>query len=915
MSKKRQSIWKEHPELEDRLKYYIAEEGILDAEHLADLMSDEAKDFGIKGGISVHSIHGKKAHLARTDKAVKARIREQEKKELIEERHAIKEAILKGRWLAVLGIDPNVDFSQYIPEDTGASNPFYIRAKDEKAPNLMTINAPLVGSLVEENPDKDVFRNSLKYAEHSNLDAVLITGDLIYMLTQKWGTKKPRKVNVVGIEPDPKIIEQTYPKAVLKEKGIEERLRDKDVVFTTVKARLDLAIQELAQAFRHQNGSPIFSGPVYVILGEMEDEISTHYATEMVRVLVRQEKDRAQRAIDFLKHEKRYEEDKRRLAKLQDEISDWYMYKHVLALMSNHDESQVKELSEQMVGYIVKQINEAVPNCVVAGRSDAFLNAGDRKIFVTRGKATTAYRGTSAGIIREKTYTHIKNNPGLSIPDAILVGGFNPYWTGLYASHRIPELAGTLDDRHMTHIIQLPTALNAETYRETLRNFPKVQGKIEKVAEVSDFQSGATILRWFKEGSILVPETLSSDLLRNEEIFSSTDKLKEVITGNDRRSRMIYSNKQGCEHAGARFITQYPSPNDPDGRLVKSHFQVCFEAFINSDAPIHMFQSDGDTLHWANYAVHKEGYPDNRLTLPEYLDKLIELMSNKNINAAKREKMIATLSFEYAISEGVLQPDGQLAFYQHLLRPVKDFIFNVIEKARESGLKTVGPRLAEVTQGQGNHNERSFRRGDVNISEAEFVRRGILEELLDGASPQDHSRIKEAVVAAVFSDVGEARGMFGIPCDQDREYTEDEIVSLDKSEGYFYALYMMHKQGTSKTKDNMAPMLKAFRNRLTEHQYEANRFSINLGGDDHTGGWALTRTALHVKSGCQMGGNSFGRKSSFPEQNIFSAVWGVPAGGPAWGPMRVIVFDQHFARHYANKPFKLPVDELFINPA
>lgn len=915
MARKKQSIWRKYPELEERLKYYIVEEGILDATELVKLIAKEAKELGIKTKITIYSIYAKKAHLAKVDNAVKARIKEEARKELVEERHTLKEAILKGRWLAILGIEPNIDFSKYIPEDTSAKDPFYIKVKDPKAPSLMVINAPLVGSLAEENLDKDVFRNSLLYAEHSKTDAVLITGDLIYMLTQRWGTKKPRKVNVVGTKPDPKIIAGTYPKAVLKEKSIEDRLRDKDVVFTTIKARLDMAIQDLAEVFRNEDGTPIYSGPIYDVLGEMENEISTHYATEIVRVLVRQEKDHAQRIIDFLKLDKKEEVDKRKLKRLQDEISDWYMYKEVLALMSNHNDYQVNELAEQMVGYIVKQIQDAIPNCTVVGRSDAYLNMGDKKIFVTRGKATTAYNGTAAGEIRKKTYSHIKNNPGLNIPDVILVGSFNPYWTGLYASHRIPELAGTLDDRHMCHIIQLPTALNAQTYRETLRNFPDVPSKIEKVAEVSDFQSGTTVLRWIDPGGFFVPETLMSDFLRNQEVFGTTEKLMRVIEGKDDRAKMIYSKKQGCEHAGARFITQYPSLNDPDGILVKSHFQVVFEALIESKAPIHMYQSDGDTLHWANYAVHKEGYPDSRLTLQAYLDQIIEMTSNKKITAKKREKMLALLAYEHAISEGVLQPDDQLAYFQYLLRPVKQFLFNVIDQAEKSGLLTIGPRLGPVTQSQGNHNERSFRIGNVNISEAKFVRNGILFELLRVSHPKDTERLEKAVVAGVFSDVGEARGMFGIPKDRDREYTEDEILRLSVSKGYFYAFYMMHKQGTSKTKDNMAPMLKAFRERLTEDQYEANRFAINAGGDDHTGGWALTRTAYHCKSGCQMGGNSFGRKFSFPEANIFSMVWGGPVGGPTWGPMVTIVFDHNFARHYADEPFKLPVDKLFPNPA
>jgi len=915
MSKNKQSVWQTYPELTEYLIECIVEQNILDGSKLLELILEKVKELGIKEKITINSVQSKKAHLAKTNTEVKARFKAQRQKELIEEKHHLREAIMRGRWLSVIGIEEDIDFSQYIPPNSSAKEPIIIDVKDEESPKVAVVNAPLIGSLVEMDESRDIFMNSLRYHQESGVDCLVITGDVIFMLAQKWGTQKPRKAYTIGIQPDPKIIKEAYPDAVLAEKSIEDRLSDGDIIFTTVKARLDMVMQELHRVFRDKNDKPIFKGNTYIVTGESEEQISTFYANEIVRLLVRQEQDSAQRQIELLRHEWRHEEDERRKDNLRDAISDWSMYKGVLSYMSNAEDTYVKKITEQMVGYISKKIQEVIPNSTIVGRGDAYLHIGKTKWFVTREKAATAYRGVSAGNIREKTLTHIKNTPGLNIPDVILVGGLNPYWTTLFVTHFIPELAGSLDDRQMTHIVQLPTALSAGRYREELRNFSEVKGNIEKVGAVSDFESGATILRWVNPGNFLVTDWLKSDFLTNDEIFGFNGQLKSVISGSNKKSRVIYNYKQGCEHAGARFITQYKSPNDPNGRIVKSHFQVIFEALIKSKAPIHMYQSDGDTLHWANYAVHKEGFPDSRLSLEEFLDTITELSTDESLSHKARQHKTALLAYEHAISEGVMQPDGQLDFYQYLLRPVKQFFYDIELRARESGLVIIGPRLGSITQGQGNHNENSFRTGHVNISEAEFVRRGILLELLEGVSLKDQARLKKAVVAAVFSDIGEARGMFGIPLDSKKEYTKEEILRLGNQNGYFYALYMMHKQGGSKTKDNMAPMIKAFRNRLTDDQYEVNRFSINLAGDDHIGGCALTRTALHFKSGCQMGGNSFGRKSSFPEQNIFSAGYGTPVGGPQWAPITVMTFDHRFARHYADEPFDLPVKELFRNPA
>lgn len=919
MSKNRQSVWKMYPELTEYLIECIVKDGLLYGKRLLESILKEAKKLGIKEKITIHSVQGKKVHLIKTNNEVGAKFKEQAQKELLEGRHALKDAVLAGRWLSILGIEENIDFRQYIPKDTIPGDFFKIKVANSKTPTIVSINAPLVGSLVEPDENKDVFHNALRYSDKIKADCVLITGDLIFLLTQKWGTQKPRKASVVGIEPDPGIVKQSYPPVVLDEKSIEDRIKDKDAVFTSVKTRLDLVMKELFRVFTNENGKPVFSGPVYIVFGELEEEISTHYAGEIVRLIVAKEKNSSQQNIDLLRYELKYEDDERKRSTINKAISEWSQYKDVIVSMSSMDNSQVKDIAEQMVGYLVKQVQEAVPNSVVVGRGDAYILAGEKKIYVTRGKATTAYTGTSAGNVREKTYTHIKGNPGLNIPDIILVAGLNPYWIGLYASHAIPELAGTLKERHMTHIIQLPTALSAGRYRQALRNFSKIKGPIDKVAEVSDFESGATVIRWEEPGEFLVPEVLKSEFLTNEEIFNSNGNIDAVVSGDEYRSRIIYSQKQGCEHVGARFITQYPSLNDPDGRIIKTHFQVVYEAFIRSNSPIHLFQSDGDTLHWANYAVHKEGFPDSRLSMEEFLDEMKRISNFKKISLKKRQKLMEYLAHSHVLSEGLLQPDKQLDFYQYLLKPYINFFLSIIQRVKDTGMVIIGPRLGPILQGQGNHNENSFRQGNVNISEAEFVRRGILLELLSVSSPDEHDFIKDSVVAGVFSDIGEARGMFGIPLNQNKkkEYTREEILRLPNNNGndYFYALYMMHKQGGSKTKDNMAPMIRAFRNRLTNDQYEANRFSINEAGDDHTGGWACTRTALHVKSGCQMGGNSFGRKTSFPEQNIFSAVWGVPVGGPRWGPMKVIVFDQRFALNYADTPYDLPVDTLFSNPA
>ena len=109
----------------------------------------------------------------------------------------------------------------------------------------------------------------------------------------------------------------------------------------------------------------------------------------------------------------------------------------------------------------------------------------------------------------------------------------------------------------------------------------------------------------------------------------------------------------------------------------------------------------------------------------------------------------------------------------------------------------------------------------------------------------------------------------------------------------------------------MTSMLRSFAKQGTANQYEAGRMTVNLAGDDHFGGVAITRNAFHIKTGCQTFENEFGKRLDFPEQNLFSAIWSVPVGGPSKGPLSWTFLDYGLLRKYAANPFPIDREKLF----
>lgn len=786
-----------------------------------------------------------------------------------------------------------------IPKTDGAS-PFEFKVKDANNPSIQIINSPLIGTLAPENEEMDIFRNALRFAEARHDDAVLITGNLIYCLVEKYGKQRPYRTQVVGLPLDPSIIESSYPKAVLDEIGpLAERIKSGKVVFLTIKVYLDLIFKLVRQKFLRGDNTPIFSGPVYISLGEIEESIAMYYANEALRAEVFREKAFAHKQISELRdalRKARKEKDEKKENKILEKINDWQVYDRVLVLMGNIPPSHINERRQEMINYLVYRIESDIPNAKVIGTGDTYVKIGKQIVSVVSDKTTDSIRGGIAGRLRKKLYNYIKAHPGDKVPAVVFGAGLNPWGVGLYASYRIRGGKGTLNDVRMSDIIQLLSCVDSHLYRETVRRMLRAKDRVARLASTTNFQSGVQTLQFFEPAPIPRIDWYRSDFLTNPEIFGSEQLLVDFVSQKDPRSKMVYAYKEGCTHVGAVFVATYDSPDDKGGRYIKLHNQVLFEAFVRDETPIHLYQIDGDIQHWLNYQTFKE--VDTRWKDPEdLLAAMTSIEKDERISAEDRTKEIKTMSLQNALRTGVVQPEEQIEVWGKGMAPYIAFFKNVIERARAAGIQMTG-NLSPILIGQGNHNEHSFKGNtDIRFSEAKMTRKELLLVLMRaGYNPPD---LERCVTACQMSGVGMANGTF-------------KVASLGR-EAYEYCLFMKHKHGSSKTEDNMKMMVLNFSHRGTTDDYEEGRFTINLGGDDHMGGHAVTRNAFHVKTGGQMFNGPFGLKFDFPKQNLFSSIWGVPAGGPGWGPCTIVRFDFRITRKLAMYKITIP-QKLFSNP-
>ena len=549
-----------------------------------------------------------------------------------------------------------------------------------------------------------------------------------------------------------------------------------------------------------------------------------------------------------------------------------------------------------MTNYLAHRIESDIPNAKVIGEGDTYIKVGSQLVSIVSDKTSDSVRGGLAGRLRRKIYNFTKANPGDKVPSVVLGAGLNPWGVGLYASFRTRQKKATLDDVRMTDVVQLLPCIDSNLYRETVRRMLRAKDRVARLASTTNFQSGNQTVAFFEPAPLIRIDWNRSEFLTNQDVFGSGENLKKLINGEDPLGRMIYSYKEGCTHYGAAFVARYESPDDPKGRYIKHHNQVLFEAFVRDKAPIHLYQIDGDIQHWLNYQVHKE--VNSQWRDPEdLLAELTKIERNDQLSGQEKAKALKIRSMLNTIVAGVLQPEEQIEAFGKAMAPYAGFFKGVIDRAKKAGIRITG-NLGIISIGQGNHNEHTFKGNtDVRFSEARLTRKEFLLFLLEsGYNPED---LRTCIAACQFGGVGMANGTF-------------QASSVGKG-AYEYSLFMKHKHGSSKTEDNMKTMITNFSHRGTTDNYEEGRFTINLGGDDHMGGHAVTRNAFHVKTGGQMFDGPFGLKLDFPKQNLFSTVWGVPAGGPSFGSCSVIRFDFRITRKLSAYKITLP-ENLFENP-
>ncbi|MBU1199641.1 MAG: helix-turn-helix domain-containing protein, partial [Nanoarchaeota archaeon] len=579
-----------------------------------------------------------------------------------------------------------------------ASNYDYQQASEEKPLEIKTngddFSVAFANTLYAgAKTDKTLFQNFLRYNKGQEVDAVIITGNTFYidsMNFSKYAVDRAR------------ITEQPGKK--------KKRNKYDDGLFLDLEERLELNKTLLADLFKDKKGAPFYEGPVYLIFGEIEENLVRQHTKQLVKYITFKRRGELQNALSDLKTKrKEYKDDKRKLTRVENEISQ--VQKELsMTIMSNLDKNKVKQIEARVLGYLVNYLQTTIPNSTVISAGEGNFVAGNKTIKAkysskkSTNKPSDNLMSSLLGAERKVL------SRGDKIADIIVQGGLSTTYTQdiLPYMNKAGEKEATL--------IQLPTCLDRLDLEKKLKKVVLAKDPLTNLAGKPDFITGAVILE--NIDNLEKISLLQGGFLTNPKIDFSAYKPVQ-----------FYEMNVSDEHFGscAMALTETKDGIEPTSAIAYQFMQ-------KNNIPVVRINNLGDALQEKNYATEVEEHPEHMS--PSELEKVLQ----GDITKDEMRKII--IRNEYRA--GIVVPEKQLEEYLKSI-PV-DFIQQVIENADKAGL--VGPRYLMVP---GNHTKHTFE-GLINPERmiTRFLR------LMLGIKDE------EKIISPMLGKIGHYEGIFGI---------------------------------------------------------------------------------------------------------------------------------------------------------
>ncbi len=639
----------------------------------------------------------------------------------------------------------------------------------------------------------------------------------------------------------------------------------------------------LAPLFLDENKKPIYNGPVYLVFGQVEEDLARQHTNDYVRKETLKAKENIRDKIKLLKEEikgckkqintllkDKIKGDEQKLtesAEIKETIvtrlEDLGELNSNLSriTMTNLDEQSVNLAFLAMKSYIRDRLEEAIPNCKVISTGDGFIKAGGEiiKVVYTADKLSKRVSDNLMDKLVEKTR---ENLPLGEKPYMVISGGLSSTYVQVPVAYVDAEEDVMRNESAKTiTLLQLPTCLDSDSLMEIIQSKVGASGnEMTKLATKNDFSSGAVIVE--KVSGIQRRKFLTAHYLSNEEAFKDPKKILNY--------GVFYGANFGDQHHGSKYVSIVETKDS-----VRYAFDVAQDFIAKIGAQIVRITSLGDEIQAKNYDTAAEDHKDN--LPPGHLEDLIIKLQKTIKDPAQFQNELKKLEIRTKIRAGIDMPMNQKDDFMETIN--YDLFKQVLQNYRSVGM--TGPMFQII---EGNHSAHTFE-GLVVLSK-EMAHEVALRI---GAT-------SEEVIAPLFSKLGLYVGKFGI------------------KDHYQYGEYARHKQGGAKnSKDPARATRTAFTKRGQDFSDLIDRYAVNRAGHTHMGGQTASRNVFHDIGYCFMDRNEYGEQFNFGSPARGFKIEGQPVDGWQNGPIVTIEVPIEYLSKWANQNPKVDTEKLFEN--
>lgn len=766
--------------------------------------------------------------------------------------------------------------------------------------------------LIQENPA----RRALSNAERSGDAAVIIT-NLLDMETKKAaGPAKAFRDLMSGRNVNPENLDSDYaPEA-------ERILRDKpfnEMIYQTTEELFVDSMQGWHKvAVTPKNNKPEFSGPIFIVLGYKEEDIVCTAAYWEANYWTRRKQSKLQVEIRVLKsalvlaqreledllegrEPQRRRSSRRSEKELRDQIrrleAQLAIKEKQLArtIVSNIDPGELKRYYQAALAFVVRQIEEAIPNSRVIGMGTTIVKAGDETIEVHLPKHA---RVTDTLL---SDYTRTCGPKILRSQMASTVVICHPYALNYRMTARENDRNG---QRRSSQVFVAPITVDESYLRGMARH--RLRSMHPIVQWLNSEQAQAGLMRLEYNNGMTNPIDMSIPFLSQRAVAP-----RAGVIGFD--SKFIWLMAATDTHVGASHREPINTGTGQIIGVTEAVIEMMRRSGLCEEGklPIHMFVMNDDATHGHHFDNHQQPHPE-KMPYKE-IERYLREKSNQAASTKDPEELRKILGEVQLFAQKQYWRKGEfwvqdqvIGVLDSLIEPTLDFFNALLCRGTKAGLILKGMSdfsgvaydsrdIGLIDLGSGNHFKNTV---EGAMTEGFIYARHLRARLLGYPrwKALGEEKLAKLVRAPLYSNRFMAWGTVQAPG------------------GYEWALDL--RDTVTRMGSWGDTLLGVVRNDLQRGNYSRimnDRKTVKVYGDKHFFGTVETPYALYHMSGPDVPTDLYG-ELGFPPNNTGVSFIGLPEKGPDSGPVLIRTLRYEFIRNFFEQKRSFDWEVFLPNP-